>query len=52
MKRVFMTRSPRCKKAFVVDWELRFFGRQLICPFCQQRFLPADAASLDEPHRG
>ena len=47
MKRVFMAGCPRRQKAFVVvDWELRS------CPFCQQRFWPAEAASPDERHRG
>ena len=52
MKRVFWASCPKCLKAFVVDWELRHAGRQLICPFCGNRFLPDEAAELDERHVG
>jgi uncharacterized Zn-finger protein len=47
-KRIFGAQCPHCSKNFVVDWELRNAGIKLICPFCAQRFLPDDAASLDE----
>ena len=50
MSRVFWATCPQCVKAFVVSWELRFAGRQLICPFCARRFLPDEAVSLDERH--
>jgi len=52
MKRVFWASCPKCLKAFVVDWELRHAGRQLVCPFCGNRFLPDEAAELDERHAG
>jgi uncharacterized Zn-finger protein len=48
MNRVFWATCPHCEKAFVVDWELRHAGIQLICPFCRDRFLPDEAAALDE----
>jgi hypothetical protein len=33
-----------------VDGSLRHAGIKLICPFCSHRFLPDDAAELDERH--
>jgi hypothetical protein len=48
VNRVFWATCPSCVKAFIVNWELRNAGRQLICPFCARRFLPDEAASLDE----
>jgi hypothetical protein len=50
VSRVFWATCPQCRKAFVVSWELRHAGRQLVCPFCAKRFLPDEAASLDERH--
>ena len=35
---------------FLVDGSLRHAGIKLICPFCSHRFLPDDAAKLDERH--
>lgn len=51
MKRLFMAGCPDCRRSFVVDWELRHGPWRLICPFCQTRFLPDEAASLDERYR-
>jgi len=48
MNRVFWATCPACLKPFVVSWQLRHAGVQLICPFCSRRFLPDEAASLDE----
>ncbi|MBV8718009.1 MAG: hypothetical protein JO318_00260 [Chloroflexi bacterium] len=48
MHRVFWATCPGCLKAFVVSWELRHARRQLICPYCTRRFLPDEAAELDE----
>lgn len=47
-RRLFWATCPECLKAFVVDQELRYAGRQLICPFCGHRFLPDEAAALDD----
>ena len=47
-KRVFGARCPQCKRMFVVDWGLRYAGISLLCPFCSTRFLPDEAAELDE----
>lgn len=48
MKRIFWVTCPQCEGAFVVDWELRHLGRQLICPYCARHFLPDEALDLDE----
>ncbi len=48
MTRVFWATCPGCTKAFVVNWQLRHAGRQLICPYCGRRFLPDEAVELDE----
>jgi hypothetical protein len=48
MNRVFWATCPKCLKPFVVSWELRHAGVQLICPFCVARFLPDEAPRLDE----
>jgi hypothetical protein len=48
MNRVFWATCRKCRKAFVVSWELRHAGVQLVCPFCANRFLPDEAAALDE----
>jgi hypothetical protein len=50
MPRIFWATCPGCKKPFLVSWELRHAGRQLICPVCYKRFLPDEAAELDERH--
>ena len=47
-KRIFAATCPSCRRAFVVDWQLRYAAIKLICPFCSTRFLPDDAAELDE----
>jgi hypothetical protein len=47
-ERAFWATCPSCLRAFIVSWELRHAGRQLICPFCKKRFLPDEAAALDE----
>ena len=48
MKRIFWATCPQCDGEFIVDWELRHLGRNLICPHCQKHFLPDEAAKLDE----
>jgi hypothetical protein len=47
-KRIFWATCPECSKEFLVDGSLRYAGIKLICPFCSHRFLPDDAAGLDE----
>jgi hypothetical protein len=47
-KPVFWATCPQCDKAFLVDRSLRHAGLKLICPYCSNRFLPDDAAKLDE----
>ena len=39
-------------KAFVVEWELRHAGFKLICPYCNNRYLPDESAALDERQGG
>ncbi len=47
-KKIFWATCPQCVKPFLVDGALRHAGIKLICPFCSHRFLPDDAAALDE----
>jgi hypothetical protein len=46
--RIFWPTCPNCRKPFLVSWELRHAGIQLHCPFCEHRFLPDEAAEIDE----
>jgi hypothetical protein len=48
VNRVFWATCPQCHKAFVVAWQLRRAGVRLVCPYCTGRFLPDEAAYLDE----
>jgi uncharacterized protein YbaR (Trm112 family) len=45
---LFWVTCPVCSREFVVDSSLRHAGLQLICPFCRHRFLPDEAAELDD----
>ncbi len=47
-KPIFWATCPGCGKDFLVDGSLRHAGLKLICPFCSHRFLPDEAAKLDE----
>jgi hypothetical protein len=47
-KRIFWATCPECIKPFLVDGQLRHAGIKLMCPFCGKRFLPDEAAELDE----
>lgn len=47
-KRIFWATCPSCAGPFLVSWELRHSTYELICPFCRERFLPDQAAVLDE----
>lgn len=49
-KHIFWATCPACAKDFLVDGSLRHAGLKLICPFCAHRFLPDEAAKLDERH--
>lgn len=46
--KLFWSTCPKCLKAFVVGWELRYAKVKLICPFCNHRYLPDESASIDE----
>jgi len=49
MERIFWAECPTCRGKFYCSHrELRHAGVKLLCPFCHARFLPDDAASLDE----
>lgn len=48
MNRVFWATCPKCLEGFIVNWELRHAGRELISPYCSNRFAPNEAADLDE----
>jgi hypothetical protein len=32
----------------VVEWALRHAGRQLICPYCDNRSLPDESKAIDD----
>lgn len=51
MERIFWVECCKCHGKFYCDYVLRHAGLQLICPFCQEKFLPEEAASLDERWR-
>jgi DNA-directed RNA polymerase subunit RPC12/RpoP len=46
--KLFWSTCAKCKKAFVVAWELRHAGHKLICPFCGNKYLPKDSLEIDE----
>jgi len=48
--RLWWSTCPKCKKEFVVAWELRHAQYKLICPFCDHRYLPEQSARIDERH--
>jgi hypothetical protein len=49
MERVFWAQCPRCAGRFYCNYgEMRHAGVKLECPFCEEKFLPAEARSLDE----
>jgi uncharacterized Zn-finger protein len=47
-RKLFWATCPECLRKFVVDSSLRHADWQLICPFCGHRFLPDEAAELDD----
>ncbi len=38
MERIFWTECPECHGKFYCDYELRFAGYKLQCPFCGELF--------------
>lgn len=49
MERIFWAECPQCHESFYANYnEMRETGVKLYCPFCRHRFLPEEAASLDE----
>ena len=49
MERIFWVDCPQCSERFYCNYgELRHAGVPLLCPFCRARFLPDDAAAIDE----
>jgi len=49
MERIFWVECPGCHKSFYCNHgEMRHAGIKLFCPFCRARFLPGEAAALDE----
>jgi hypothetical protein len=49
MERIFWVECRDCHGRFYCNWgEMRNTGVKLMCPFCQARFLPGEAAALDE----
>jgi hypothetical protein len=49
MERVFWVECPKCSGRFYCNFgEMRKAGVKLECPFCDAKFLPDEAKSLDE----
>jgi predicted Zn finger-like uncharacterized protein len=49
MERIFWVGCPECQGKFYCNYnEMRHAGIKLMCPFCRHRFLPDEAAWLDE----
>jgi hypothetical protein len=49
MEKIFWVSCPQCSTAFYANHrELRHTGLPLLCPQCHARFLPEEAASLDD----
>ncbi|MDE3074067.1 MAG: hypothetical protein KGJ86_01445 [Chloroflexota bacterium] len=52
MERIFWVECAECHGKFYCDYALRHAGLKLICPYCANKFLPEQAASIDERQRG
>jgi predicted Zn finger-like uncharacterized protein len=53
MERIFWVECPTCHAWFYANYnELRHAGVKLFCPACHGRFLPEEAASLDDRWQG
>ncbi|OFZ99407.1 MAG: hypothetical protein A3H35_19130 [Betaproteobacteria bacterium RIFCSPLOWO2_02_FULL_62_17] len=49
MERIFWAECPHCRGRFYCNHgEMRHAGVELECPFCAAKFLPEQAAALDE----
>lgn len=48
MERIFWAECCSCHGKFYCSYQMRHAGVKLMCPFCRHRFLPEEAASLDE----
>ena len=49
MERVFWAECPKCRGKFYCHYgEMRHAGVALECPFCETKFPPDEARSLDE----
>jgi predicted Zn finger-like uncharacterized protein len=49
MERIFWVVCPECGSRFYCNYgELRHARVKLMCPSCHSRFLPDEAAALDE----
>jgi len=49
MERIFWVECPQCRGSFYCNHkETRHAQVKLFCPFCRARFLPDEAAFLDE----
>jgi hypothetical protein len=49
MERLFMAGCPICHQSFACHYEeMRRAKVKLFCPSCHHRFMPDEAASLDE----
>lgn len=49
MERLFMAECPECHEKFACHYEeMRHAKVKLFCPACRHRFMPEEAASLDE----
>ena len=52
MEAIFWVACSACRRKFYCDSSLRHAGVPLICPYCKEMFMPADAPWIDERSRG
>ncbi len=48
MERIFWVKCPRCGGRFYADYALRHANVQLICPYCEDEFLPNQSPEIDD----
>ena len=49
MERIFWVECAHCRGSFYCNYgEMRNAGVKLECPFCDAKFLPDEAKSIDE----
>jgi DNA-directed RNA polymerase subunit RPC12/RpoP len=46
--KLFWSTCPKCERAFVVAWELRFDAHELWCPYCAHRYLASKSLRIDD----